>query len=189
MADKKVTHCSFFNSIVEMNYIEQCMNRNNCSEMYLKRILMKRPDAIANIMGSSEYPEIMGNVRFYQTGRGVLAMTEVSGLPTSEDVCMNPVFGYHIHSGNFCLGNSEDPFADAMAHYNPDNCNHPYHAGDMPPLFGNDGYAFSVFLSNRFNVCEIIGNTVIIHLHPDDFHSQPAGNSGVKIACGEIFAL
>lgn len=38
------------------------MNRNNCSEMYLKRILMKRPDAIANIMGSSEYPEIMGNV-------------------------------------------------------------------------------------------------------------------------------
>lgn len=54
-------------------------------------------------MGSSEYPEIMGNVRFYQTGRGVLAMTEVSGLPTSEDVCMNLVFGYHIHSENFSI--------------------------------------------------------------------------------------
>ena len=76
--------------------------------------------------------------------------------------------------------------SDAKAHYNPDNCEHPYHAGDMPPIFGNNGYAFSIFLTNRFWTDEIIGKTVIIHLQPDDFHSQPSGDSGAKIACGEI---
>ena len=65
-------------------------------------------------------------------------------------------------------------------------CRHPYHTEDMPPLFGSQGYAFSIFLSGRFSVCEIIGRTVIIHLNPDDFHTQPSGNSGAKIACGMI---
>ena len=80
----------------------------------------------------------------------------------------------------------ESTFADSMAHYNPQDCEHPYHAGDRPPLFGNNGYAYFVFLTGRFKVCEIIGKTVIIHLHPDDFHTQPSGDSGTKIACGEI---
>jgi len=73
-----------------------------------------------------------------------------------------------------------------MGHYNPDNLPHPYHSGDMPPLFGNDGTAFSVFLTNRFKIDEIIGRTVVIHAQPDDFTSQPSGNSGEKIACGII---
>lgn len=83
-------------------------------------------------------------------------------------------------------GNSEDAFADTKGHYSIDNCMHPYHTGDMPPLFGNQGYAFSIFLSDRFNVYDILGRTVVIHLHPDDFHTQPSGNSGMKIACGII---
>ena len=165
------------------------MYRKNCCEMKktnLNNLITGRPDAMADIMGSEKYPEISGRVKFYQTERGVLVVTEVNGLPESGDICTGSVFGYHIHSGHFCSGNKEDVFADAMAHYNPADCEHPYHAGDMPPLFGNDGYAFSVFLSNRFCICDIIGRTVIIHLHPDDFHSQPAGNSGEKIACGII---
>lgn len=161
--------------------------RNCCRAGGLDSILMRRPNAMANIVGSEEYPEISGTVRFYQTEAGILVVTEVTGLPKSDECCMSPVFGYHIHSGHSCTGNSQDAFADSMGHYNPDNCEHPYHAGDMPPLFGNNGYAFSIFLTNRFGICEIIGRTVIIHLHPDDFHSQPAGNSGTKIACGEIF--
>lgn len=71
-------------------------------------------------------------------------------------------------------------------HYNPDNCQHLYHAGDMPPLFGVDGSAVLLFLTNRFSVEEIIGRTVIIHARPDDFMTQPSGNSGEKIACGVI---
>ena len=80
----------------------------------------------------------------------------------------------------------DDPLANAMSHYNPDGCVHPYHAGDLPPLFGNDGLALSLFLTNRFSVDEVIGRTVIIHDHPDDFVTQPSGNSGAKIACGVI---
>jgi Cu-Zn family superoxide dismutase len=56
----------------------------------------------------------------------------------------------------------------------------------MPPLFGNQGYAFLMFLTDRFTAREIIGKTVIIHDKPDDFTTQPAGNSGNKIACGVI---
>lgn len=165
------------------------MFRKECcgtQKINLNNVLMRRPDAMADIIGSKEYPEISGTVKFYQTERGVLVVTEVSGLPSSNDMCFGSVFGYHIHSGCFCSGNKEDVFADAKAHYNPNDCEHPYHAGDMPPLFGNNGYAFSVFLSNRFCICEIIGRTIIIHLNSDDFHSQPSGNSGIKIACGVI---
>ena len=56
----------------------------------------------------------------------------------------------------------------------------------MPPLFGCNGAAFSVFLTDRITVNEIIGKTVIIHSDPDDFTSQPSGNAGTKIACGVI---
>ena len=73
-----------------------------------------------------------------------------------------------------------------MTHYNPKDCPHPYHAGDMPPLFGNNGEAFMAFMTDRFTVEEIIGKTVIIHSNPDDFTTQPGGNSGEKIACGKI---
>ena len=51
-----------------------------------------------------------------------------------------------------------------------------------------NGYAFSAFLTDRFTVKEIVGRTVIMHSSPDDFTSQPSGNAGEKIACGEIVA-
>ena len=100
--------------------------------------------------------------------------------------CRGAIFGFHIHSGSQCGGNMQDPFADAGEHYNPNGCMHPYHAGDMPPLFGNNGYAFQIFLTDRFTVNDIIGKTVIIHSEPDDFRTQPGGNSGSRIACGQI---
>ena len=107
-------------------------------------------------------------------------------MPASEEICRKPIFGMHIHSGGVCCGNHEDPFADALGHDNPDNCQHPFHAGDLPPLFGNDGHALSVFLTDRFSCSSIIGKTIIIHAHPDDFLTQPSGHSGEKIACGPI---
>ena len=145
-----------------------------------------RPAASASIIGSKQYPNLRGTADFYQTDSGVVVATEITGLPTSTNRCESPVFGFHIHSGIRCSGNTSDPFADAMTHYNPDNCPHPYHAGDLPPLFGNDGYAFMAILTNRFSVREIIGKTIIIHSKQDDFTSQPSGNSGEKIACGVI---
>jgi Cu-Zn family superoxide dismutase len=46
--------------------------------------------------------------------------------------------------------------------------------------------AYLSVLTDRFNVSDIIGRTVIIHNMPDDFTSQPSGNAGEKIACGVI---
>lgn len=144
------------------------------------------PNAIAFIEGSSKYPEISGRVMFYGGRDSVLVCTEVNGLPKSKQQCRKPIFAYHIHSGGECSGNKEDPFADVMGHFSKEECPHPYHSGDMPPLFGVDGKAFSAFLTDRFSVSEIIGKTVIIHLLPDDFATQPSGNAGEKIACGVI---
>lgn len=151
--------------------------------------LSQRPHAFARIKGSPEYPSITGNAKFYQTDWGVLVAIEVSGLPAPASECSLPVFGLHIHSGDRCTGNAEDPFADALTHYNPNDCQHPNHAGDLPPLFDNSGYSFQMVLTNRFTVKEIIGKTIIIHAMPDDFKTQLSGDSGIKIACGKIRTL
>ena len=149
-------------------------------------VLMHKPSTCAIIKGSEKYPNISGIVRFYQLRNGVLIAAEISGLPHSHGICQHPVFGFHIHDGNQCDGDMQDPFSGTMAHYNPAKCNHPFHAGDLPPLFGSRGYAFSAFVTDRFTLSEVIGRTVIIHGNPDDFTSQPSGNAGEKLACGVV---
>lgn len=99
---------------------------------------------------------------------------------------MAPIYALHIHEGGMCTGNSTDPYADVGTHYNPNGCPHPYHRGDLPPLFSAGGYAYSVCLTNRFDLDEIIGRAIIIHTRPDDFTTQPSGNAGEKMACGVI---
>ena len=155
-------------------------------EPRLLPVLRGRPQAEAVILGSESFPDISGIVRFYQTNEGVVVYAGVSGLPHDGGPCRGRIFGFHIHGGSGCGGNMEDPFADAMSHYDTNGCEHPCHAGDLPPLFGNDGLAVSAFLTNRFLLDEVIGKTVIIHDRPDDFTTQPSGNSGTKIACGVI---
>ena len=149
-------------------------------------VLKSRPDAVADIRGSIAYPAINGIANFYQVREGVLIVISIFGLPDISQPCKDGIFAMHIHSGGSCTGNAEDPFADVKMHYNPDNCPHPQHAGDLPPIFSNEGFAWSSFLTNRFSVEEIIGKTIIVHDLPDDFTTQPSGNSGQKIACGII---
>ena len=157
------------------------MHRNLCN---LSSIIHGAPDAAAEICGSGNYQDIHGTVRFYQTDQGVLVYADICGLP--EDGC-NRVFGFHIHEGDSCTGNASDPFADTGSHYDQKNRRHPRHSGDLPPLFGNDGHALSMVLTDRFCVNEVTGRTVIIHDSPDDFTTQPSGNAGKKIACGVIY--
>ncbi len=154
----------------------------------LSLLLKNMPDAMAYLKGSAAYSNVNGTVSFYQTDRGVFVITSMHGLPQGPGPCGHPVFALHIHAGGSCSGNEQDPFANAGSHYNPHNCLHPYHAGDLSPLFGSGGYAWSGMLTDRFTVEEVIGKTVILHAMPDDFHTQPAGNSGAKIACGVIHA-
>ena len=148
--------------------------------------LSHHPRARAAIRGSAQYPAIRGEVRFHETPRGVLVVAEISGLPQAVGSCESPVFGFHIHEGGACTGNRTDPFFDTGTHYNPGGCPHPYHAGDLPPLFGANGYAVLAVLTDRFSVDEVIGRAVVIHSRPDDFKTQPSGDAGEKIACGVI---
>ena len=73
-------------------------------------------------------------------------------------------------------------------HYNPGNKSHPQHAGDLPPLLSDAGEAWMSVYTSRFFPEDVIGKTVVIHDRPDDFHTQPSGDSGEKIACGKIVA-
>ena len=147
-----------------------------------------RPTAQAIVRGSAQYPNLSGVVSFSEQCGGTLVTARVSGLPDGSG-CASRVFGFHIHEGQECTGNAQDPFANAGGHYNPENCPHPQHAGDMPPLFGNNGCAWMSFFTNRFTVREVLGHAVIVHANPDDFTTQPAGNSGARIACGLIRPL
>lgn len=161
-------------------------NMNPTPQLPIVRLLQGLPQAVAVMNGSNAYPNIYGLVRFYQTKNGTLVFAEITGLPKAEKDCGQRIFGFHIHSGTSCTGNANDPFADAMAHYSPNNCEHPHHAGDLPSLFGYNGKALSIFLTSSFNINEVIGRAVIIHDSPDDFTTQPSGNAGNKIACGII---
>lgn len=114
----------------------------------------------AILRGSAKYPDLHGKVTFF--------------------------FGFHIHEGGSCTGDSSDPFKNAGSHYNPTNAEHPFHAGDMPVLMGNHGMAWSEFYTDRFYPEDVVGKTVIIHDMADDFRSQPSGDAGEKIACGVI---
>jgi len=142
--------------------------------------------AKAEIRGGKKYRNIKGTVTFRQTSRGVIVTAKIYNLPSEIGKCNSKIFGFHIHEGTSCTGDIQDEFKDTKAHYNPNNCTHPHHSGDLPPLFENKGYAYMNVLTDRFRLKDVIGRAVVIHNMPDDFTSQPSGNSGQKIACGII---
>ena len=149
-------------------------------------LLRDHPDAAAWINGNTKNPKLSGTVKFYHTTYGgVLVEAQIFGLPNKEVPGSSNFYAMHIHESGDCSEN----FDHTGMHYNPTGANHPHHAGDMPPLLGNQGYAYSVFYDKRFTLQEIIGKAVIIHENPDDFTSQPSGNAGDKIGCGEIALL
>lgn len=144
-------------------------------------IPLSRPDMLASMSGGQRAPGLFGSVKLYAVGQGSLVVAEIYGLPKSE----TGFYGFHIHEGTGCGG---PDFAETASHYNPDQKTHPSHAGDLPPLLSCHGAAFMAVRTDRFTPEEICGKTVVIHEMPDDFHTQPAGNAGKKIACGVITA-
>lgn len=142
------------------------------------------PGAYANISGDAENPSLTGTALFYPAFSGTLVAVEVYNLPATkaEDT---PFYGMHIHE----IGDCTPPFDKTGVHYNPAELPHPMHAGDLPPLLGNQGYAFSIFFTTRFQITDILNRSLIIHASPDDFTTQPSGNSGTKIGCGVIMQV
>lgn len=147
--------------------------------------------AYARMIGSEYAPHLCGNVYFYAVEEGTEVFVEVWGLPlyepgTDEKDPIGPL-GFHIHELGICdMKDPENPFMSAGGHYNPDNQPHGNHAGDLPVLFSNNGYARMSFFTDKFVIKDIIDRAVIIHQNPDDFRTQPSGDSGKRIACGII---
>lgn len=153
---------------------------------FTELLTRNRPDAAAWVNGNAQNPRLSGTVKFYHTiYGGILVEAELFGLPNIDFPGSSNFYAMHIHESGDC----SDAFDHTGMHYNPKGADHPNHAGDMPPLLGSQGYAYSVFYDKRFTLREIIGRAVIIHENPDDFTTQPSGNAGAKIGCGEIRAL
>lgn len=139
------------------------------------------PYATAYINGDQNNPNIKGIMQLMPWNRGSIVKLEISGLPNTQK---NNFFGFHIHETGIC--ESSKNFESAGGHYNPDMDSHPNHIGDLPMIYSNNGYSFMVYYTDRFMPKDVIGKSVIIHNMQDDLKTQPAGNSGLRIACGVI---
>lgn len=148
----------------------------------LCQVVNELPEAYALIKGEND---IKGTVTFYDYHDGTIMLYMIQNLPKSEN-CQGGIFGFHIHQGKYCSGTDEELYADALGHYDPKKCEHPFHLGDLPPLFAEKQIAWALIWLDKFKSQDIIDHTMIIHAQADDFHSQPSGHSGKMIACGEI---
>lgn len=131
----------------------------------------------------------VGQVILDETPNGVLVRAHFSDLPPGTH-------GFHIHA----IGKCEPPFKSAGGHYNPTNAHHGFnakggpHAGDMPnlivPASGKveaDFFLDGVKLDDGDKgVLDSDGAAIVVHANADDYHSDPAGNAGPRIACGVV---
>lgn len=130
------------------------------------------PAATAQICGTVDYPTVCGTLMLFDSHAGVFAVVSVGGIPL-EMGCGN-ILGMHIH----------DP--ETGAHFDKGENPHPWHSGDLPPLFVEKTEAWTAFLTERIRVCDVIGKQIVIHSRRDDFTTQTSGDAGEKIACGVI---
>lgn len=159
------------------------MRENTPGTVFSEILRVGRPKAVAWINGNRNYPQLSGVVKFYTTPyEGILIEAEVFGLPNKQELGSTDFYAMHIHSEGDCT----IPFNRTGEHYSQYPEPHPQHSGDLLPLLGNQGYAWLAFYDKRITIEQIEGRSVIIHSGPDDFTSQPSGNSGDKIGCGVI---
>ncbi|MFV9509945.1 superoxide dismutase family protein [Tepidibacillus sp. LV47] len=150
--------------------------------------------AYARVKGGPLAPNLRGFVVFTNVPNGTEVYVELHGLPAYQPAKgdQDPIgpHGFHIHMRGDCtVGDPNNPFEGAGEHWNPTNQPHGNHAGDFPVIFSNNGYARMNFFTNKFKVNDVVGRSVIIHLNPDDYRTQPAGDAGKRIACGVIVGV
>ena len=129
-----------------------------------------------------------GSVSFVQTGNKVRVTGEVRGLkPNAEH-------GFHVHDKGDC---SSGDGMSTGGHFNPTSAPHGnhgmgiHHIGDLPSLKADaNGVAKFNFESSSIavggGVSDIVGRGLIVHRDPDDYKTQPTGNSGPRLACAVI---
>lgn len=151
------------------------------------QVFSKKQSATA-VLAPTKGNSVSGTVNFTQKGDIVLVEAKVNGLKA------NGTHGFHIHEKGNC---SAADATSAGPHFNPGGSQHggpsgnARHGGDLGNLKADaNGYAQAtleirgITLGTEAN--SIIGRAVIVHAGVDDLKSQPAGNSGARVACGLI---
>lgn len=123
-------------------------------------------------------------------GGTVRIQMKVTGLPPGTH-------GVHIHAVGSCVAPA---FTSAGGHFNPGSMHHGMnnpsgpHAGDLPNMTvdasGNGSYDVTTnrvsLTPGAHSLFDADGSALVIHAAADDNVSDPAGNAGARIACGEI---
>jgi Cu-Zn family superoxide dismutase len=155
-----------------------------CSNM--GQVFSKKQSATA-VLAPTKGNSVSGTVNFIQKGDVVLVEAKVNGLKA------NGTHGFHIHEKGNCNGDA----SGAGSHFNPASSQHggpsgnARHGGDLGNLKADaSGYAQASLeirgISLGTDANSVIGRAVIVHAGMDDQKSQPAGNSGARVACGLI---
>ena len=128
-----------------------------------------------------------GTVIFVQQGDMVQVTVQVTGLKPGQE------HGFHLHEKGDC---SSGDGTSTGGHFNPTNKPHgpqdaEHHAGDLPALKSDaSGNAMLSFTLHGVTIgagpTDIVGRGLIVHASPDDYKTQPTGNSGARIACGVV---
>lgn len=143
-------------------------------------------DAKAEI-GAASGSSVSGSASFRNTSAGILIEGTFAGLTPG-------LHGIHIHEVGDC---SAPDASSAKGHFNPAGVAHgnshegTHHAGDLPNLVadasGNAHYSAEVpDLKIGAGSNGISGRALVVHMDADDYKTQPAGNSGKRVACGVI---
>ena len=128
-----------------------------------------------------------GTVWFSQEGGDVVVRGRITGLVANQE------HGFHVHERGDC---SSDDAMSAGGHLNPGGKRHgppggEHHAGDLPSIKADANGVATVRTRVAGTLLgagaeDIAGKAIVVHASPDDYTTQPTGNSGARIACGVI---
>jgi len=133
---------------------------------------------------------VTGKADFVEKSGGVEISVEISGATPG-------MHGVHLHQNADC---SAADASSAGGHFNPDNAQHgapdaaSHHGGDLGNItIGANGKGKLKIFVKGLTVAagdhSVVGRSVVVHADPDDLKSQPAGNSGKRVACGAITGM